>query len=317
MDTTSNGSPERPATAPHHRAPVAAPGERADAEHLAAIRRGEAVALGQRWGKSTPSVEEGKFLSGPRKRSSELLRALRIFFEFVRGFRSLHFVGPCVTVFGSARFKEDHPYYHLAREVSARISQMGFTIMTGGGPGIMEAANRGAKDVGGVSVGVNIKLPFEQHPNPYVDRFVEFNYFFVRKVMLVKYSYAFVVLPGGFGTMDELFEAATLVQTDKIRDFPIVLMGRDYWEPLIAFLRHRMIPEGTISPADLDIFLVTDSPEEALDRIAEVAQRNFGFIWKQRPRKKWFLGERAPKKEPPKARTIPAVAPAAAGAPEA
>ena len=310
MDTQSNGTPDRSATLPHQgpqRGPDAAA---ADPEHLAAIQRGEAIPFGRRWGKSTPSVEEGKFLQGPRKRSSELLRALRIFVEFVKGFRSLHFVGPCVTVFGSARFKEDHPYYVLAREVSARISQLGFTIMTGGGPGIMEAANRGAKDVGGVSVGCNIKLPFEQKPNPYVDRFVEFNYFFVRKVMLVKYSYAFVVLPGGFGTMDELFEAATLVQTDKIKDFPIVLMGRDYWEPLVAFRRHRMVPEGTISPEDMKIFLVTDSPEEAIDWIAEVAQRNFGFIWRRRPRKRWFLGEHGPKKEPPKAKVVEAAAPA-------
>ncbi len=276
-------------------------------EHLAAIRRGEAVPLGERWGKSTPSIEEGKFLSGPKKRSSELLRTIRIFTEFVRGFRALHFVGPCVTVFGSARFKEDHPYYVLAREVAARVSQLGFTIMTGGGPGIMEAANRGARDVGGVSVGCNIKLPFEQHPNPYLDRFIEFNYFFVRKVMLVKYSYAFVVLPGGFGTMDELFEAVTLVQTDKIKDFPIILMGRDYWEPLIAFLRNRMIPEGTISPEDMDILFVTDSPQEAIDRIADVAQRNFGFIWKQRPRQHWLLGERGPAKPPPKATTMDSI----------
>jgi uncharacterized protein (TIGR00730 family) len=258
-------------------------------------RNGESVSIEARWGKATRSVEEGKFLAGPRKRSSELLRAIRIFAEFVKGFRALHFVGPCVTVFGSARFKEDHPYYALAREVSARLAEMGFTIMTGGGPGIMEAANRGAREAGGRSVGCNIVLPMEQKPNPYLDRFVEFNFFFVRKVMLVKYSYAFIVLPGGFGTMDELFESATLVQTDKIQDFPIILMGRDYWEPLLSFIRDRMLSEGTISPEDLRIMQATDSPQEAIDWIADAATRQFGFSWRLRerpPRRRWFLFER-------------------------
>jgi uncharacterized protein (TIGR00730 family) len=147
----------------------------------------------------------------------ELIRVLRIMVEFVRGFRALHFVGPCVTVFGSARFKEDHPYYALGREVGRELARAGFTVMTGGGPGIMEAANRGAKEVGGRSVGCNIELPAEQKPNQYLDRFITFHHFFVRKVMLVKYSYAFVALPGGFGTLDEIFETATLVQTGKIR----------------------------------------------------------------------------------------------------
>jgi len=159
--------------------------------------------------------------------------------EFIRGFRALHFVGPCVTVFGSARFKDDHPYYILARDVGSGLSRLGFTVMTGGGPGIMEAANRGAKESGGISIGCNIRLPKEQLPNPYLDRFVVFRYFFVRKVMLIKYSYAFVVLPGGFGTMDELFEAMTLIQTGKIRNFPVVLMGRNFYVQLLEFLlRH-------------------------------------------------------------------------------
>lgn len=246
----------------------------------------------QRWGKATRNVEEGLFLEGPRTRSFEFWRVIKIAAEFIRGFRKLHFAGPCVTVFGSARFKEDHRYYELTRDVSARISKLGFTIMTGGGPGVMEAANRGAKDAGGKSIGCNIMLPMEQKPNPYVDSFVEFRYFFVRKVMLVKYSYAFVVMPGGFGTLDEVFETLTLVQTGKIRDFPIILMDKDYWEPLLRFFRERLITERTIDPRDLDLLVVTDSPEEAVDRIADVAQRNFGFMWTKRPKQSWLLGER-------------------------
>jgi len=202
-------------------------------------------------------------------------------------------VGPCVTVFGSARFKEDHRYYQLARDVSGRIGKLGFTIMTGGGPGIMEAANRGAKEQGARSIGCNIMLPMEQHPNPYVDKFIEFRYFFIRKVMLVKYSYAFVVLPGGYGTMDELFEAVTLVQTDKIQDFPIILMGVDYWAPLIEFIRDKMVKEKTVSPGDLNLLTLTDSPEEACDLIADAAQRHFGFQWKTELalKRRWYLGE--------------------------
>jgi uncharacterized protein (TIGR00730 family) len=233
----------------------------------------------RRWGKATRNVEEGEFLEGPKTRRFEIFRVARICMELIKGFRALHFVGPCVTVFGSARFKEDHRYYSMAREISARLSRVGFTILTGGGPGIMEAANRGARDAGGPSIGLNIELPMEQHPNPYVDRFVEFRYFFVRKVMLVKYSYAFVVMPGGFGTLDELFEAITLIQTGKIRDFPVVLVGSDYWQPLLDFIRQRMLAERTIGPEDLGLLVLTDSPEEVVDRIAEAAERNFGFAW--------------------------------------
>ena len=159
------------------------------------------------------------------------MRAARIFCEFIRGFRTLHFVGACVTVFGSARFTENHPYYDLARQCGAELAKAGFTVMTGGGPGIMEAANRGAKETGGRSIGCNIQLPREQKPNPFVDQWITFRHFFVRKVMLVKYSYAFIALPGGFGTLDEIFETATLIQTGKIRDFPLVLMGIEYWRP--------------------------------------------------------------------------------------
>ncbi|HWP43969.1 MAG TPA: TIGR00730 family Rossman fold protein, partial [Blastocatellia bacterium] len=185
--------------------------------------------------------EERIFLEGPRPRKSELWTIIRIMAEFIRGFRVLHFVGPCVTVFGSARFEDDHPYYALARTMGRRLSEIGFTVMTGGGPGIMEAANRGAKEAGGISIGCNIILPREQKPNPYLDRWIEFRYFFVRKVMLIKYSYAFVVLPGGVGTMDELFEAVTLIQTRKILGFPIVLMDREYYEPLIHFLKRMVV----------------------------------------------------------------------------
>ncbi len=199
-------------------------------------------------------------------------------------------MGPCVTIFGSARFKEDHRYYALAREVGQRLARAGFTVMTGGGPGIMEAANRGAREAGGRSIGCNIQLEHEQSPNAYLDLMVEFRYFFVRKVMLVKYSYAYVAFPGGFGTMDEVFEAATLIQTGKMRDFPIVVMGRDYWEPLLSFLRDTMIPAGTIDPRDLDRILVTDSPEEAAATILNAATTKFGLHWERKP--KWILGEK-------------------------
>src|SRR3989449_4081887 len=229
-------------------------------------------------------------LRGPQRRSFELVRAARIFVEFVRGFRALHFVGPCVTAFGSARFAEDHPYYRLGREVGALLARAGFTVMTGGGPGIMEAANRGAKEVGGRSIGCNIELPREQRPNPYLDRWITFRHFFVRKVMLVKYSYAFIALPGGFGTLDEIFETATLIQTGKIREFPLILLGREFWRPLMEFLEERLVPEGTVDPADPKRLTVTDSPAEAVAVIADAAVRRFGLSYR-RPRRRWFLGE--------------------------
>lgn len=243
------------------------------------------------WGKRSLAAPDVPFLEGPSARGSEFLRALRIFAEFIRGFRALHFVGPCVTVFGSARFGEEHPSYRLAREMGGRIARAGFTVMTGGGPGIMEAANRGAKDVGGRSIGCNIVLPKEQEPNRYLDRFVEFRYFFVRKTMLVKYSYAFVVMPGGFGTLDELFEAATLIQTGKIKNFPLVLMGVEFWRPLRVLLE-EMAKAGTIDPADLDRLVFTDSPDEAMTVIDAHATKAFGL--KPRPAmRRWWLGERA------------------------
>src|SRR5262249_23531974 len=235
--------------------------------------------------------EERFFLQGPHSRSHELLTLLRISWELLRGFRLLHFVGPCVTVFGSARFKDDHPFYELARKVGSRLAEMGFTVMTGGGPGIMEAANRGAKEVGGRSIGCNIKLPQEQQPNRYLDRWMTFRYFFERKVMLVKYSYAFIVMPGGVGTMDELFESLTLIQTKKILGFPVVLMGTDYWQPMIEMM-NRAVAAGTISASDLSLFLVTDSVDVAMQHLEKHAIEEFGLKRHSGMRRLGWLGEK-------------------------
>jgi hypothetical protein len=195
-----------------------------------------------------------------------------------------------VTIFGSARTKEDTREYQLAREMGAGIARLGFTVMTGGGPGEMEAANRGAKEVGGRSVGCNIKLPFEQLPNEYLDRCVTLNYFFVRKMLLIKYSYAFVVMPGGAGTLDELFEALTLIQTGKIQNFPIVVLGAEYWRELVSLLE-KMARLGTLSAADLQLLYVTDSVEEALEHIRAKAIEPFGLRRVVRRHLSW-LGER-------------------------
>jgi len=241
------------------------------------------------WGKKTPSAEEEFFLEGPHSRGYELLRALKIFRELIQGFRALHFVGPCVTVFGSARFPETHPYYKLTQQLGAEIAKAKFTVMTGGGPGLMEAANRGAKEANGISIGCNIILPQEQQPNPYLDKWVDFRYFFVRKVMLVKYSYGFVATPGGFGTLDELFEVATLIQTGKIKGFPIVLLGVDYWTPLLDFLRVPVLKDAAISQRDLDQLLVTDSPAEAVEFIKACVMGRFGLKYvKRQPKKLLF-----------------------------
>jgi uncharacterized protein (TIGR00730 family) len=241
----------------------------------------------RRWGKHSSTNEEQVFLEGPRSRRYELRRALRIFRELIQGFRALHFVGPCITVFGSARFLEGNRYYGMTRELGQQIAHAGFTVMTGGGPGLMEAANRGAKDVNGVSIGCNITLPHEQMPNHYLDKWVEFRYFFVRKLMLAKYSYGFIAMPGGFGTLDELFEIATLVQTGKIEKFPIVMMGSDYWMPLLQFLRGTLVNNGAIDAADFNEILVTDSPADAVARIQACAFGQFGVHYKTRraPRK--------------------------------
>lgn len=245
------------------------------------------------WGKRPRSSDEIRFLEGPQSRRFEFFWTLRVAMQFIKGFRALHFVGPCVTVFGSARTQEHHPHYALAREVGGRLADAGFTVLTGGGPGIMEAANRGAKDVGGRSVGCNIVLPLEQKPNPYLDRWVEFRYFFVRKVMLVKYSYAFVVMPGGFGTLDEVFETVVLIQTGKIRDFPIVLMPRDFWGPLMTFIRDTLLRQGTISPEDPDRLFLADSPKEAIDLIRDVTMTKFGLKYGPRVKRSRLLGEHA------------------------
>ncbi len=245
------------------------------------------------WGQGPPAPEVRRFLQGPQPRGFELARAIRIFVEVLRGFRALHFAGPCVTVFGSARFAADHPYCGMAREVGAGLARAGFTVMTGGGPGIMEAANRGAKDAGGRSIGCNIELPQEQKPNPYLDRWITFHHFFVRKVMLVKYSYAFVALPGGFGTLDEIFETATLIQTGKIQEFPLVLVGTQFWGSLMDFLRARLVAARTIDPGDVARIVLTDSPDEAVRSVTEVAMRRFGLTYGPRARPRWYLGERA------------------------
>jgi uncharacterized protein (TIGR00730 family) len=223
------------------------------------------------WLASTRNQEEREFLRGVRDNPEELASAGRVFLEFVRGFQALREVGRCVTVFGSARFNQDHRYYGLARQLGRRLAEEGYTVMTGGGPGVMEAANRGAKEGGGLSLGCNIQLPMEQEPNPYLDRFVEFEHFFVRKVMLVKYSRAFVVMPGGFGTLDEFFETLTLIQTEKIEDFPVIAMGGEFWGKLHAFVSDALLREETISPSDLDLIQLTDSVDEALRLIGNGA----------------------------------------------
>ncbi len=238
---------------------------------------------------TSPARDERYFLEGPRSRKAEFFTVLRVLREFIRGFRVLHFVGPCVTVFGSARFAPDHAYYKLAEQVGIQLSNLGFTVMTGGGPGIMEAANRGARAAGGPSIGCNITLPREQQPNPYLDKWVEFRYFFVRKVMLIKYSYAFIVMPGGVGTMDELFEALTLIQTKKIKDFPMVVIGKAYWQPLVALLE-KMVTEKTIDANDMKLLLFTDSVEEAMEHIKKSVER-FGLVRRPAPKRSKILGE--------------------------
>ena len=220
-----------------------------------------------------PTVEI-KFLQGPQSRWQEFKFALKVFIEFIKGFRSLSFVGPCVTIFGSARYPEDHEYYKLTRKVGAEVAKLGFTVMTGGGPGLMEAANRGAKDVNGKSVGCNIVLPFEQDPNPYLDKWVDIRYFFVRKTLLIKYSYGFICMPGGYGTMDEFFEALTLIQTGKIKNFPVIVIGREYHQEVIDHVQ-LMKDKGTISPEDEFLFSITDSVEEAVHILKEHSIKRF------------------------------------------
>lgn len=211
---------------------------------------------------------EKAFLAGRRNREADLESAVRFFLEFLRGFESFDFEGPCVTVFGSARFGEEHPHYQLARELGGALARAGYVVMTGGGPGIMEAANRGAREAGGLSVGCNIRLPREQQPNAYLDRYISFEHFFVRKVMLVKYSCAFVVMPGGFGTLDEAFEVITLIQTGKLERFPIISMGGDFWNQMYGFARETMAREGVINGDEVQFIHDARSVQAALDIIA-------------------------------------------------
>jgi uncharacterized protein (TIGR00730 family) len=208
------------------------------------------------WLHKPKTEEESRFLSGSRDHDEELASAGRIFLEFVRGFSALNLREPCVTVFGSARFPESHEYYDLAYRLGHRLAEEGFAVVTGGGPGIMEAANRGAKEAGGLSIGCNIRLPEEQKPNPYLDRFVEF-------------EQAFVVMPGGLGTLDEAFEAAVLMQTRKIESFPIVAMGGSFWESMRDFIRNTLLAEGTINESDLDLITLADSVDEAVATIRQ------------------------------------------------
>lgn len=242
--------------------------------------------------KTTPQIIPSKshvYLDGPKSRGFELAFAIRVFIQFIKGFRKLHFIGPCITVFGSARFDEKHEYYVAAREFGKRIAQTGFITMTGGGPGIMEAANRGAFESNGTSIGCNIQLPFEQKPNPYVTETITFEHFFVRKVLLTKYSYAFIIMPGGFGTMDEFFETLTLVQTNSITQFPIVLFGKSYYKDLWEMLEH-MAEKGTISREDLSLVLLTDDIDEAMDHIHTYINKNYKI--KSRKRSLWLFEKR-------------------------
>ncbi len=237
------------------------------------------------------SKEESVFLEGPHSRRQEFVFLMGVVKDFISGFRKFHFIGPCVTVFGSARFTETHPYYQLARRMGQEIVRLGFTVITGGGPGIMEAANRGAKDLNGQSIGCNIVLPMEQKPNKFLDRWVNINYFFIRKVLLTKYSYAFVVMPGGYGTLDEFFEAITMIQTGKLFKFPIVLMGKEYHADLEKHIE-RMIAEKTISPGDAMLYLFTDSVEEAIQHIRKYGIERFGLKPKKVIKPLGILGER-------------------------
>ncbi len=215
-------------------------------------------------------LKEEKFLRSRGSRTVEFFRVVRICLEFIRGFRALHFIGKTVTIFGSARFPETHPEYQRARQMGSLLAKEGFTVMTGGGPGIMEAANRGAFEAGGQSIGCNIHLPHEQRANPYLNISITFYYFFVRKVMLVKYSSAFLIFPGGFGTLDELSEAVTLILTGKHPPFPVILVGKEYWGGFMRWANETLVGSGTVSAAELSTLWVVDSPEEALDLLKKL-----------------------------------------------
>ncbi len=234
--------------------------------------------------------DEWVYLDGPKPRTFEFIFAWKVWYEFIKGFRCLHFVGPAITVFGSARYASDHPYYKIGEEIGKRVAQLGFTTVTGGGPGLMEAASKGAFESGGKSIGINILLPFEQGVNPYVHTSVTIRYFFVRKTLLLKYSYAFIVLPGGFGTMDELYETLTLMQTNIVEDFPVVLIGVEYWSKMMDFIR-EMIDCKTISPPDIHLMKVTDDLDEAFDYVQSYIGDHYKVAKRMRPI--WWLFEKS------------------------
>ncbi len=235
-------------------------------------------------------TNESQFIRGPLSRIKELSFAFKVFINFIKAFRIMHFVGPCVTVFGSARFTHESQHYQNAEKIGAELSKMGFTVMTGGGPGIMEAANKGAYESGGYSVGCNIVLPFEQKPNPYLHKWIDIPYFFLRKVILVKYSYAFVVMPGGIGTLDELFEALTLIQTGIIKNFPVVIFDSEYHKELCEHIQ-LMAERESISKADMKLLYVTDSINDLVKHIDTYAVQEFGLI-KKASKPKWWLREK-------------------------
>jgi len=234
------------------------------------------------------STDESLFVRGPLSRFKELLFSFKVQYNFIKAFRKMHFVGPCVTVFGSARFNKNSKYYKDAEKIGAELSKLGLTIMTGGGSGIMEAANKGAFESGGYSVGCNIILPNEQKPNPYLHKWINIPYFFLRKVILIKYSYAFVIMPGGVGTLDELFEAFTLIQTKIIRNFPIVIFDSQYHKDLCQHIL-VMKENESISPEDMKLLFVTDSIDELITHIKTHAIKKFGLIKKKKP--KWWFAE--------------------------
>jgi len=233
---------------------------------------------------------ENDYLAGPRSRGKEFLFSLEVLFQFIKGFRNLHFVGPCITIFGSARFSKDDVFYQTTETLATQLGKLGFAIMTGGGPGIMEAANKGAKNAGTLSLGCNIELPFEQQPNQYLDRMVNIRYFFVRKELLRKYSSGFVIMPGGLGTLDEFFEVITLIQTGKMKNFPVVVMGLEYHENLMRYFE-ALVKEETVGLTDFQHILFTDDLKEAVEHIQNCTQLT--------PEKHahsnaplWILGER-------------------------
>ena len=235
------------------------------------------------------SKDESLFVRGPLSRIKELAFSFKVQFNFIKAFRKMHFIGPCVTVYGSARFKKDSEHYKNAEKIGAALAKLGFTVMTGGGPGIMEAANKGAYEAGGYSVGCNIILPFEQKPNPYLHKWINIPYFFVRKVILIKYSYAFVVMPGGMGTLDELFEAITLIQTKMIENFPIVIFDSEYHKELCHHIQ-IMAENESISPEDMKLLFVTDSVEDLITHIESHSIKKFGLV-KKEIKPNWWLGE--------------------------